>query len=298
MKGKLIKNSLLPTVLISLIPTISALNFNNPDYISYKANYENEWMWFEPLFEGFAYLFRSVGASYNQFYIFFMLIISSLIFRIYKNSIALSGINLIFMGLMYGATQYRFFLASLIFILAYTSRKRLNKYVLCIVAAGFHYVLIFPSVLLILCSLFKNRKLFYSSYSAIFIFILIFVKMNQQFLLTLFGKEYYLNSIFYSGRSIEGLIYTVVSLLLLSFIVIQKLIKKLDITNEIIPLGIMLTSLTFAEFSVFSGRLTKIYFLMEPIILFNLQGVFLKKTSSSYYTFIGLAAIYMSIKFI
>lgn len=240
-------------------------NTNNNDYESYKLVYNLDVNVdrFEPLFLIYNEFFRLLKFDFIEYY-FFTVFFICLLYSIFLLKVDL-WICFIFIVALSSAPseQFRFYFASILLILAFSSNRNLIfRYILGFCAITMHYFM-----LPLLIIFFAIRSLFLSEYKVIFLLfgfsLLLIFDYNVTFLMQFLGYGNYLDSDFMNPRSFISTFITSIMIAFLYFFNKKNILSEMWLFYFFCMLSI---SVLLSNFSVISGRLFSFTIFFLPII--------------------------------
>lgn len=264
------------------------------DLPNYQLAYENNWYQFEPLFNTAMKFSQLLSLSFTIFWILLGIAISYLVSRIYIDYrvIFVAMPNIIYLFLNSFTTQLRFALACLLF--CYVIQRRYTIFALA--APLLHIFSVVP--LAIYFSLMSKRSSLQNSTNFILIlkFIIIFIclfltKILFYKIVEFSGYQYYLNSKYFSQKSLSSTIYILVSFILVVFLFIRTVKKSVGLHWRVLSLYTLLFCIFFVDVAIVSGRMLNFYFLLEVFIFVEFCKITKKNLAgymflAVYYTFI------------
>ena len=262
------------------------------DLPNYQIAYEKNWYQFEPLFNAAMKLSQSLSLSFHIFWMLLGLAISFFFSRIYIDYrvIFLAMPNIIYLMLNSFSTQLRFALACLLF--CYLVQRR--HIIFTAVVPSVH-VLSFVPLAIYFSSISKKTTLRGSTkfnsilkFSAIFIGIFV-AKIVILRLVELLGYQHYLNSKYFSQKSLVSTIYIVVSFILVGFLFTRSVKQSVMPHWHVLAMYTLFTCVVFIDFAIISGRLLNFYFLLEIFVFVE----FFKILKKNLATYIFLIVYYM-----
>lgn len=266
--------------LVVIIPILFILiNFDrelNLDYYNYKANFENNWNQFEFAFEKLYDYISFFNKDFDFFWSTIIIIEIILIIILYNNLILFlfAVPNLFYLSATLG-TQIRFALATLILLLVFKFLYNKKYFVIItLTTIMFHNANIITIVIINYIKLLFNINIQFKitfkniTYISAFVLILISVVLITSQLLKAYGYDYYVGTMYESGRSLNALIFLFIELITVTYLLNKKNYNNpTNIKFIYLGLFLLLSSIIFNNYSVISGRITIVYLLIQPFIL-------------------------------
>ncbi|WP_426578373.1 EpsG family protein [Xenorhabdus stockiae] len=249
----------------------------NLDYTNYYPDYINSSFTYDFLYEWTSFVFNKyLNTSFETFWLCLMIsqiILLSILYNKIK-LIILAYPCIITMSQFFYGTQVRYSIAILISIILFLRIKGSKKNIfLFIIPSLFHYGSLISIVLLLVSKKIKSKWFILNNTKIIFFFIssLIaskFLLFNLDIIVSYTRFSYYIgNSSYFGPKSLSSTIYIAISLLLLIYIYTRdKECRTLVIKSGIL---LLLFCILFSSIAILSGRVLLVYFLLEPIIIYQ-----------------------------
>lgn len=274
-----------------LFTVFSFMNFDsslNLDYLNYKANYDYNWGQFEIGFELLSDLARYFNLDFESFWLSILIFQILLLSMLYRNNLVFifAFPNLIYLSQGLLGTQVRFGLAVTFFLLlfSYFNRRRTFLYISLFPILFHNAIVIFFALSLYMNLFFKNVQNFFSKRNIkaliVYVSILLVIVTLIDTLLINAGYDYYVGTKYQEGRSLAGLAYLFVHLFFVMFLLKLNAANSNDKTAIyykdwlVLSFFILVFAIFFMGSSVISGRLTLVYTLLEPFILYWILTAF------------------------
>ncbi|MGO2374024.1 MAG: EpsG family protein [Pseudoalteromonas prydzensis] len=266
-----------------LLVLFDYMNFDsslNLDYLNYQVNYEYEWRQHEAGFEFLSDVARLINLQFEDFWFVILIFQVLLLAILYRNHLVflLAFPNLVYLSQGLLGTQVRFGLAVTFFLVLYSFLKRRRYFLLVgLLPLAFHNAIVIFYMIYAYMKFFikvshdlsKNLKSLLG-YSAALLFVVLFI----DFLLIAMGYDYYVGTKYQQGRSLAGLLYLFTHFFLLTILLSLKnensSFEAADSVKDWVFFAylIIIFALIFMNSSIISGRLTLVYTLLEPFILY------------------------------
>lgn len=268
-----------------LFTLFNFMNFDsnlNLDYLNYKTNYEANWKQHEVGFEFIADIAKYFSLSFDDFWIVILALQVLFLSVLYRNNLIfiLAFPNLIYLSQGLLGTQVRFGLAVTFFLvlLSYFKNSRVIFFAGLVPILFHNAIVIFFVISSYMKVFFEDVREFFVRSNVwpllFFILCILAVVLSMDFILKFLGYDYYVGTKYQQGRSLAGLLYLFVNLI---FIIT---LLKLNAANHddkyvtyykdwvVISLLLLIVAILVMNSSVISGRITLVYTLIEPFILY------------------------------
>ncbi|AOM41730.1 EpsG family protein [Xenorhabdus hominickii] len=249
----------------------------NFDYINYYPNYTNSLFTYDFLYEWTSYFFKQyLNASFETFWLclmIFQIILLSILYNKIK-LILLAYPGIITMSQFFYGTQVRYSIAILISIIIFLRLKESKKKIILFTLPSlFHYGSLISILILLIAKKIKNQWIIIKTpKSMAFLFLSLIISQvllyNLETIASYTRFYYYIGSSnYFSSKSLSSIIYITISLILIMYLYSHDTkCRTIEIKSGIF---LLLFCILMNSIAVLSGRVFLVYFLFEPIIIYQ-----------------------------